>query len=125
MRVQAVKGRAAYAKMLVRQEPVQLQVDCGASANILPSKHVEDVELSPCSQSLVMWNGTKIKPVGTFSLVCFPSTTHLSRYVQDCMGLRSKPRRLYSAVLFIGTFCYAYFPSQTSGLCSAFSSVPC
>ena len=27
-----------------------------------------------------------------------PSTTHLSRYVQDCMGLRSKPRRLYSAV---------------------------
>ena len=30
------------------------------------------------------------------------STTHLSRYVQDCMGLRSKPRQLYSAVLFIG-----------------------
>ena len=68
VRVQAVKGRAVYAKMLVRQEPVQFQVDCGASSNILPCKHVEDVELSPFSQSLVMWNGTKVKPVGRFAL---------------------------------------------------------
>ena len=34
----------------------------------LPSKFVEDVDLEPCSQSLVMWNGTKVKPVGTCAL---------------------------------------------------------
>ena len=38
-----------YAKMLVRQQPVQFQ-------------------LSPCSKSLVMWNSTKIKPAGTCAL---------------------------------------------------------
>ena len=36
--------------------------------NILPLKYVEDKELSPCSQTLVMWNGTKVKPVGTCAL---------------------------------------------------------
>ena len=29
---------------------------------------MEDVDLEPCSQSLVMWNGTKVKPVGTCAL---------------------------------------------------------
>ena len=48
--------------MLVQQKPVTFQVDCGASANILPYKHVGNVDLSPCSQSLVMWKGTKVKP---------------------------------------------------------------
>ena len=68
VRIQAVKERAVCAKMFVRQQSLQFQVDCGANANILPRKHVEDVELSPCSQSLVMWNGTKIRPVGMCAL---------------------------------------------------------
>ena len=34
-----------YARMLVRQQPVQFQVDCGASANILPLKYAEGEEL--------------------------------------------------------------------------------
>ena len=39
----------------------------GASANILPCKYME-VNFECCSQSLVMWNGTKVKPVGTCTL---------------------------------------------------------
>ena len=35
MRIQAMKERAVFAKMLVKQQPVWLQIDCGASANIL------------------------------------------------------------------------------------------
>ena len=68
VRVQAMKDKAVFAEMLVQQKPVRFQIDCGASANILPSKYVEDVDLEPCSQSLVMWNGTKVKPVGTCAL---------------------------------------------------------
>ena len=41
VRVQALRGRAVYARMLVRQQPVQFQVDCGASANILPLTYAE------------------------------------------------------------------------------------
>ena len=63
-----MKDKAVFAEMLVRQKPVRFQIDCGASANILPSKYAEDVDLEPCSQSLVMWNGTKVKPVGTCAL---------------------------------------------------------
>ena len=42
---------------------------CGASANILPLKYAEAEELAPCSQTLVMWNGTNVKkPVDTCAL---------------------------------------------------------
>lgn len=57
-----------FAEMLAQQKPARFQIDCGASANILPSRYVEDVNLEPCSQSLVMWNCTKVKPVGTCAL---------------------------------------------------------
>ena len=57
-----------YARMLVRQQPVQFKVDCGASANILPLKYAEGEELDSCSQTLVMWNGTKVTPVGSCAL---------------------------------------------------------
>ena len=68
VRIQAVKERAVFAKMLVKQQPIQFQIDCGAYANILLLKYAEDEELAPCSQTLVMWNGTKVKPVGTCAL---------------------------------------------------------
>ena len=42
---------------------MRFHIDCRASANILPSKYVEDVDLESCSQSLVRWNGTKVKPI--------------------------------------------------------------
>ena len=68
VRVQAMKDKAVFAQMLVQQKPVRFQIDCGASANIVPCKHVKGVDLEPCSQSLIMWNGTKVKPVGTCAL---------------------------------------------------------
>ena len=68
VRVQAIKETAVFAKMLVRQYPMKFQIDCRASANILPVKYAEGEELTPCSQTLVMWNGTKVKPIGTCAL---------------------------------------------------------
>ena len=58
VRVQAMKDKAVFAKMLDRQEQIKFQVDCGACANILPLKCAEGEELTPCSETLVMWNGT-------------------------------------------------------------------
>ena len=57
-----------FTKMFINQEPVRFQIDCGASSNNLPFKYVEDMELKPCSQSFVMWNGTYVKPIGTCAL---------------------------------------------------------
>ena len=54
--------------MLVRQHSVQFQVDCGASTNILPLKYAKGEELDSCSQTLVMWNGTTVTPVGSCAL---------------------------------------------------------
>ena len=68
VRIQAVKERAVFVKMLVKQQPILFQIYCGASANILTLKYAEDEELAPCSQTLVMWYGTKVKPVGTCAL---------------------------------------------------------
>ena len=47
-----------YARMLVRQQLVQFQVDCGASANILSLKYAEGEELDSCSRNAchVEWN---------------------------------------------------------------------
>ena len=71
MRIQAVNEKAVFAKMLVKQQPVRFQIDCGASANILPLKCAEGEELAPCLQTLAMWNGTKVEPVGTCALKCY------------------------------------------------------
>ena len=61
VRVQALRGRAVFARMLVRQQPVQIQVDRGAGANILPLNYMyaKGEKLESCSRTLVMWNGTK------------------------------------------------------------------
>ena len=50
---QALRGRAVYARMLVRQQLVQFQVDCGASPNILRLKYAEG-ECDSCLQTLVI-----------------------------------------------------------------------
>ena len=68
VRVQTLRGRPVYARMLVREQPVQFQVDCGTSANILPLKYAEGDEFDSCSQTFVMWNGTKVTPVGSRAL---------------------------------------------------------
>ena len=68
VRVQALKAKAVFVEMLDQQKPVRFQIDRGASCSIFPCKYVEDVDLDPSSQSFVMWNGSKVKPVGTCTL---------------------------------------------------------
>lgn len=73
VKIQAMKKTAVFAKMLVREVPVKFQIDCGASANILPYKYARKENILPCARTLVMWNGTKVKPMGT----CIIQVTNL------------------------------------------------
>jgi hypothetical protein len=72
-----MKENAVFAKMLVNDVDIYFQVDCGASANILPYKYVEKEKISPCDRTLVMWNDTKVKPLGT----CVVRVVNLSNQV--------------------------------------------
>ena len=61
-----MREKAVFAKMLVNDVQVDFQVDCGASAYILPCKYVKKVKISACDRTLVMWDGSKVKlPMGT------------------------------------------------------------
>ena len=51
--------------MLIDKKPVKYQLDCRASVNLLPIKYIRNREIVPCDRTLVMWNGTKMKPAGT------------------------------------------------------------
>jgi hypothetical protein len=68
VKVQAMQEKAVFARLQVDNKAVKFQIDCGASANVLPLKFAKDVELTPCTKTLVMWNGTKVKPLGCCTL---------------------------------------------------------
>ena len=109
VRIQAVKGRAVYAKMLVRQEPIQFQVDCGASANILPQacrrcgtlplfsvsgyveRHQDQARGNVCSASCKPRNGMKYKV--RFLVVQENLTSLLGLNATEKMGLLTVTRR--------------------------------
>ncbi|KAK3731146.1 hypothetical protein QZH41_000004 [Actinostola sp. cb2023] len=57
--------KEVYAEMLIRDKSVKFQVDCGASINILPKEFIGDHAVSPTTKTLIMWNKTEVKPLGT------------------------------------------------------------
>ena len=61
--------REICAEMLIDGKPVQFQVDCGASINIIPEELIENQEVSPTTKTLIMWNKTEVKPKGTVRII--------------------------------------------------------
>ena len=57
-----------YCEMEVNGKPVKLQVDCGATVNILPKRHLHDLPLRPETVKLQMWNGSTIQALGRCKL---------------------------------------------------------
>ncbi|XP_028415785.1 uncharacterized protein LOC114539358 [Dendronephthya gigantea] len=54
-----------YAKMLVNSKPVKFHIDCGATVNVLPLKHVQNKEkIKPTDRVLQMWNKSEISQRG-------------------------------------------------------------
>lgn len=52
------------AEMEVEGKSITFQLDSGASVNLLNVKYAKTVDLQPSSKTLVMWNGTEMKPLG-------------------------------------------------------------
>lgn len=61
--VNAKKERMT-ALLTVNDNSVRFQVDTGADVNIICKKHVRREQTKATSQTLTMWNNTKMKPVG-------------------------------------------------------------
>jgi len=53
-----------YAEMVIKDELVKFQVDCGASVNIIPRRYIGNQDISAPTKVLQMWNETKKKPCG-------------------------------------------------------------
>ena len=58
-----------HAKMFINKKPVQFQIDCGASINILPEVFIDGHEVTPTAKTLIMWNKTEVKPRGTARII--------------------------------------------------------
>lgn len=58
-----------HAKMLIDKKPIRFQIDCGASINILPEMFIDGHDVTPTTKTLVMWNKTEVKPLGTARIV--------------------------------------------------------
>ena len=66
-----VKGdtQLLYAGMLLGQDMVKFQIDCGASCNVIPINLLNpDTKLEPSKSVLVMYNKSKLKPMGKCSI---------------------------------------------------------
>ena len=67
--------RKLFASMQLRDEQIQFQLDCGATANILPLDNYQQVfhdpslsRLQPTNKTLRMFNQTELKPLGTVKI---------------------------------------------------------
>ena len=73
--VNAVTSRtnAIYAELLICDATVKIQVDCGATVNVLPRNLAGDAQISKTSTILQMWNKAVVKPLGEARVpVCNP-----------------------------------------------------
>ena len=73
--VVTTKQDTIYAELLICDEPVRIQIDCGATVNVLPQSLAGDSQITSTSTLLQMWNKAVAKPLGEFKVpVCNPVT---------------------------------------------------
>ena len=63
-------AKMIFAKMLVLGRTISFQLDCGATCNVLPKDAIDlkAVKLQPTNRTLVMYNKTKLNPLGKCTL---------------------------------------------------------
>ena len=54
--------------MIVNGCEISFQLDSGADVNTIQQKYVKKEQVVPSTQNLIMWNGTKCKPLGETTL---------------------------------------------------------
>lgn len=63
------QAKEIYAAMLIDDRKVNFQIDCGASVNIILTKHTTGHDIQTTTKTLQMWNGSEVKPIGTTRIV--------------------------------------------------------
>ena len=58
-----------YAELIVKDEPVKFQLNCGATINILPEKDAQSCDLKSTTKRLRMWNGSEVIPLQTTRVI--------------------------------------------------------
>ena len=53
-----------YCEMLIIDQPVRLQIHCGATVCILPKRDLKNLEVRPEIVNLQMWNKSSVKALG-------------------------------------------------------------
>ena len=56
--------RDVYANMIIHGKTISVQIDSGATTNIMPQKFLKDEVLSPTKKILTMYNSSSVKPIG-------------------------------------------------------------
>ena len=57
-------GHQIYGEVYINDFPVRIQIDSGATVNVIPKKYIGDNHVTPTSTVLQMWNKSRVIPVG-------------------------------------------------------------
>ena len=57
-------GHQIYGEVNINDFPVRIQIDSGATVNVIPKRYIGDNHVTPTSTVLQMWNKTRVIPVG-------------------------------------------------------------
>ena len=57
-------GHQIYGEVNINDFPVRIQIDSGATVNVIPKRYIRDNHVTPTSTVLQMWNKTRVIPVG-------------------------------------------------------------
>ena len=57
-------GHQIYGEVNIKDFPVRIQIDSGATVNVIPKRYIGDNHVMPTSTVLQMWNKTRLIPVG-------------------------------------------------------------
>ncbi|RUS90003.1 hypothetical protein EGW08_002270 [Elysia chlorotica] len=63
-----IGAKSLSASLFVNSRKVKFHIDTGADVNTIGRKNVFSRQLKPTNRQLVMWNGTKVKPLGCINV---------------------------------------------------------
>ena len=62
--VHSISDKAIFGKIIVNNKPVKIQIDSGASVNVLPEQYVSPADIQTTTTVLQMYNKSIVKPLG-------------------------------------------------------------
>ena len=73
----SVGNSSLSAELFIHGKPIKFQLDTGAATSLISKNLIDNnIALSPTNTTLVMWNGTKLKPLGHCKLRVYNKKTN-------------------------------------------------